>query len=79
MKILITGAHFTPAQAVIEELQKEPDIKITYLGRKYTQEGDKSLSVESQILPKLGVKFIPVIAGRLQRSFFRLHRGLKMT
>ncbi|KKS71197.1 hypothetical protein A3A14_04425 [Candidatus Daviesbacteria bacterium RIFCSPLOWO2_01_FULL_43_38] len=69
MKILITGAHFTPAQAVIEELQKEPDIKITYLGRKYTQEGDKSLSVESQILPKLGVKFIPVIAGRLQRSF----------
>lgn len=69
MKILITGAHFTPAQAVIEELQKTPRVEIVYLGRKYTREGDKSLSVESQVLPKLGVKFIPVISGRLQRLF----------
>lgn len=69
MKILITGSHFTPAQATIEELQRNPNIKIVYLGRKYTREGDKSLSVESQILPKLGVKFIPIITGRLQRVF----------
>lgn len=69
MKILITGTHFTPAQAVIEELKSYPDIKLIYLGRKYTREGDSSPSLESQVLPKLGVKFIPIISGRLQRSF----------
>ncbi len=68
-KILITGAHFTPAQAVIEELKKEPQTEIVYIGRKSTREGDRTSSVESQVLPSLGVKFIPIIAGRLQRSF----------
>lgn len=71
MKILITGTHFTPAQAVIEQLQKNEGVEIVYIGREYTQEGDKSLSVESQIMQKLGVKFIPIITGRLQRSFTR--------
>lgn len=69
MKVLITGAHFTPAVAVIEELKKQKDIEIVYVGRKTTQEGDPKLSAESQILPTLGIKFIPLITGRLQRSF----------
>lgn len=69
MKIVITGAHFTPAQAVVEEFKKDPGISLVYFGRSHTFEGDKVVSLESQILPKLGVKFIPIIAGRLQRSF----------
>lgn len=69
MKILVTGAHFTPAVATIEELKKFKDIEIVYVGRKTTQEGDNTLSVESKVLPSLGVKFIPIITGRLQRSF----------
>ncbi len=70
MKILITGAHFTPAVAVIEELRKmDSQAKVVYVGRKTTQEGDKSLSVESKVLPTLGIKFIPIISGRLQRYF----------
>lgn len=69
MKIVITGAHFTPAVAVIEELKKIGNVEIVYAGRKSTQEGDNSPSAESQILPSLGVKFIPIITGRLQRSF----------
>lgn len=69
MKILVTGAHFTPAVAVIEELKKEKDINIIYVGRKSTQEGDNTQSIESKVLPSLGIKFIPIIAGRLQRSF----------
>lgn len=69
MKILITGAHFTPAQAVIEELKKDPTLKIIYVGRKTTLEGDKAESVESKVLPNLGVKFIPITAGRLNRYF----------
>lgn len=68
MKIIITGAHFTPAQAVIEELKKNSDVEITYIGRLSTREGDKSPSVESQVLPKLGVKFLPLTTGRLQRA-----------
>lgn len=69
MKILLTGAHFTPAVATIEELKKYPDVEIVYVGRRTTQEGDPTPSLESQILPKLGVKFIPIITGRLQREF----------
>ncbi len=69
MKILITGAHFTPAVATIEQLKKYPDVKVVYVGRKNTQEGDSSPSAESQELPGLGIKYIPIITGRLQRSF----------
>lgn len=71
MKVLVTGAHFTPAQAVIEELSNLPGMKIYYIGRKYTLEGDKTKSVESKILPTLGVVYYSIVAGRLQRSFTR--------
>jgi UDP-N-acetylglucosamine--N-acetylmuramyl-(pentapeptide) pyrophosphoryl-undecaprenol N-acetylglucosamine transferase len=69
MKVLLTGAHFTPAQATIEELKKHPGVRLVYIGRKYTMEGDKTLSIESQVLPGLGVKFIPLTSGRLRREF----------
>lgn len=72
MKILVTGTHFTSAQAVIEELLKTKDVKVSYVGRKYTQEGAKIGSVESRVLPKLGVKFIPLNAGRV-RLIFDIH------
>lgn len=69
MKILITGAHFTPAVAVIREFKKFKDLEIIYVGRKTTMEGDDTLSAESKILPQMGVKFIPITTGRLQRTF----------
>ncbi len=69
MKIVVTGSHFTPAQAVIEKLQKLPDIEIVYFGRKYARDDDKALSAESKVLPKLGIKFIPIIAGKFNRFF----------
>lgn len=71
VKILVTGAHFTPAVAVIEELKKNFRADIVYVGRKTTLEGDTSPSIESQILPNLGIKFIPIITGRLQRILTR--------
>ncbi len=70
-RIIFTGTHLTPALAVIEEIKKRDSWKIYYLGRKYTLEGEKIPSVESQLLPKLGVEFIPIPAGRLQRHFTR--------
>lgn len=69
MKILVTGVHFTPAVATIEELKKIEGTEVVYVGRKTTQEGDQSPSMESQALSSPGVKFIPIITGRLQRSF----------
>jgi UDP-N-acetylglucosamine--N-acetylmuramyl-(pentapeptide) pyrophosphoryl-undecaprenol N-acetylglucosamine transferase len=70
-KIVITGGHLTPALAVIHELKKQGDWDIYYFGRKYSLEGEKVLSVESTTVPQLGIKFIPIIAGRLQRHFTR--------
>lgn len=67
MKILVTGAHFTPAKAVIEELSKRSDIKIIYAGRSTTMEGDRTPSAESIELPKLKVKYRTITAGRLRR------------
>lgn len=76
MKILVTGAHLTPALATIEELKKNYKAEIVYVGRKKTLEGDDAPSVESQILPKLGIKFIPLYAGRFQIiSFFKIPIG----
>lgn len=69
MKVMITGTHFTPALAVIEELKKYKNLQIVYIGREVTMEGDPAKSVESEILPANGVKFIPLTVGRLQRSF----------
>ncbi len=69
MKVLVTGAHFTPAVATIEEIKKYPDIEVIYVGRKTTQEGDSSPSAESKVLPGVGVKYISITTGRLQREF----------
>jgi len=69
VKILITGTHFTPALATIEELKKYRVTQIVYVGRKTTKEGDSSRSIESRIIPEYGVKFRPIIAGRFQRYF----------
>ena len=43
MKIVIIGGHLSPALAVIEKLK---NAEIYYLGRKYTFEGDKAISLE---------------------------------
>lgn len=69
MKVLITGTHLTPALAVIDELKKYNNLSLVYVGRKNTMEGDNAFSVESQVIPEEGVKFIPVMAGRIQRVF----------
>lgn len=71
MKILVTGSHFTPAQATIEGLKNIKGIDLVYVGRSTTIEGDRSSSVESSLFSSMGVKFIPLTSGRLQRSFSR--------
>lgn len=68
---MITGGHLTPALAVIEELQKQSGWEIYFFGREHATEGDKAFSVESQVIPPMGIKFIAIAAGRLQRRFTR--------
>jgi len=69
-RVVITGGHLTPALAVIEELKKR-GWEIIFLGRKYAAEGVKTPSVESEIIPKTGIPFYPLSAGRIQRRFTR--------
>ncbi|OGH18818.1 MAG: hypothetical protein A3F31_04555 [Candidatus Levybacteria bacterium RIFCSPHIGHO2_12_FULL_38_12] len=72
MKLIITaggGGHFAPALSVYQQLSKDTDILI--IGRKYSLEGMKTLSLEYKTAKEYGIKFKPLIAGRLQRTFTR--------
>lgn len=58
----------TPALAVIDELRDQGGWKILFIGRKHASETDKALSVESEIIPKMGIKFVPITTGRVYRE-----------
>jgi UDP-N-acetylglucosamine--N-acetylmuramyl-(pentapeptide) pyrophosphoryl-undecaprenol N-acetylglucosamine transferase len=64
MKVVLTGGHLSPALSLIEELKSD---EIFFIGRKYSFEGDKALSLEYELITKLGIPFIPLTTGRLQR------------
>lgn len=68
MKILITGGHFSPAQAVISIL-KEHGHEIAVAGRRHPFEGDKSESYEYEVVRRENIRFYEVRAGRFQRKF----------
>lgn len=72
MRILIVaggGGHFTPALSVIEKLPSNDEVLI--VGRKYTFEGEKTLSFEYQTAKKLNLAFETINTARLQRTFTR--------
>src|SRR3989344_2718051 len=66
-KIVLTGGHITPAMALIEVLKKH-GWDIYYFGRTKAMEQDKSLALEAEVIPKLGVKFLPLTSGRFRRK-----------
>lgn len=71
MRVVVIGGHLTPALAVIEKLRTKSDVEIFFIGRKFAMEGDKEESTESQTIPKLGIPFYQLSAGRLQRRLTR--------
>lgn len=70
-KLVLTGGHAaTTAVAVVEEIKSQgKDWKLYWIGVKNAIEGKKVVTLESEVLPRLGVKFLPIITGRLQRRF----------
>ena len=69
MKIALTGGHLSPALSIIEEIPKE--WKVIFIGRKYNFEGDKSISLEYNIIKELGIEFENLTTGRFQRKLTR--------
>jgi len=71
VKVVMTGGHAaTTAIAVVEEIKaKRLDWGLTWIGVKKAIEGKTVQTLESEALPKLGVKFITIITGRALRRF----------
>lgn len=74
MKVLITGGHLTPALAVIGEMKdreqkKTVKYELVFVGRKYSYEGEDTISQEYQIITAKGIRFISLPAGKLPRHF----------
>lgn len=77
-KIVITGTHLTPAIEFIRQLKEDPLYKweIIYIGREFNSSVDKQLSIESNLVPKLGVKFYGIKCGKFDRRWlFNTIRG----
>lgn len=69
MKIAIIGGHLAPALAVMDSLATTD--KIVFFGRASAFEGDQSPSLESQLMQKRGIPFVPITTARLQRKLSR--------
>lgn len=67
MRVLLTGGHVTPLLAVISELQKQPNIDIVVVTRRYSGEGSTTPAQESLLLQEGGIRHVYLQTGRLQR------------
>lgn len=68
MKILITGGHFSPAYAVLRELEVRGH-EVAIAGRKRPFEGDATESYEYLTAKEKNISFFEVKAARFQRKF----------
>jgi UDP-N-acetylglucosamine--N-acetylmuramyl-(pentapeptide) pyrophosphoryl-undecaprenol N-acetylglucosamine transferase len=75
IRIVLTGGHAaTTGIAVIEEIrntEKLKDAEIYWIGSLTAIEGTKISTMESRVFPRIGVVFIPIIAGKIQTKFTR--------
>lgn len=69
IKTLVTGGHMTPAFAVIAEMKSQGFQKFLWVGHKFNQAGNKEPSAEYQTVRKMGLPFIDLKAGKLNRSW----------
>jgi UDP-N-acetylglucosamine--N-acetylmuramyl-(pentapeptide) pyrophosphoryl-undecaprenol N-acetylglucosamine transferase len=69
--ILLTGGHArSTAYALISEIRKRKNKwSLYFVGSKRALEGTKIPTIEMETFPELGVKFVPIFTGRVQRKF----------
>jgi UDP-N-acetylglucosamine--N-acetylmuramyl-(pentapeptide) pyrophosphoryl-undecaprenol N-acetylglucosamine transferase len=65
MRVVLIGGHLSPALCVLGALPK--DTKVLFIGRKYSLEGDGALSLEYETITSMGIPFVGLNTGRLQR------------
>lgn len=72
-KIVLTGGHAaTTAMAVIESIRGDGQLKnldIVWIGSSIAREGSNERTLESKIMPLLGVKTYSISAGKIQTKF----------
>lgn len=66
-KCVITGGHFTPGLAIIEELSTR-GWDISWIGIEQAVTGTKAKTLEAQILPNLKVPFYGIRSAKLHRT-----------
>lgn len=70
MKIVITGGHPAPALALIDSIRAHKDhaqTAIVFVGRKYNNERERTLSYEYKEIKARSIPFIHLVTGRLTR------------
>ena len=80
--IIITGTHLTPALELIRQLKNDQKInwQINYIGREKNSSVDDTPSIESKIIPKIGVNFYSINVGKLDRRWLpNTIKGLPQT
>lgn len=80
--IIITGTHLTPAIELIRQLKNDPkfDWIIYYVGRKFNSSENLEKSIESNIIPNLGITYFGIDCGKFDRKYFpNTVRGIKKT
>ena len=70
-KILMTGGHAgATGYAVIQEIEKrEKNWEIYWFGARKAVEGGKTETLERKVFSQMDVKFVPILAGRIQTRF----------
>lgn len=68
-KIILTGGHLSPLLAVLTEIDGVADVAV--VGRKYTFEADKGVSLEYTLFKERKIAFYTISAARFQRKFTR--------
>ena len=80
LKMVLTGGHAaTTAVAVIEEIKSEDlNWELYWIGVKNAIEGKKVVTLESEVLPRLGSKISAADNGQDSETFYSLDNSLNL-
>jgi UDP-N-acetylglucosamine--N-acetylmuramyl-(pentapeptide) pyrophosphoryl-undecaprenol N-acetylglucosamine transferase len=80
MRILLSGAHLTPALAMIDFIKaNHPEHELFFVGRLFSQEKLAQKSIEKEEVEKRQIKFIPFTAPKFVNHSFLATIGTVLT